>query len=248
MEQSDNQTEQSGDQKRTFRRRFKDLLFGHRSKQFFTDPRTWFEVAALAVLCVYTVFTGQTLSEIKNANKIDQRAWVSITKFVLKKKPSATDTDIEVGFSLINTGKTPAINCTFQRQPGFVLDPPNKFPCSWNVRATEQPVFVLMPGTEQEKTPPWSSDAPNVLLYYHGAKDLYIQVKVWYDDVFGEHHWATTCRWHKQWQADDDFSFCPSGTEIDNAEQQGDASGAPRPCDASRPPSGALGPSAPLGK
>jgi hypothetical protein len=60
QKQADNQTEQTTGQKHSPYHRAKEYLHGHRLRQFITDPRTWFEMAALFVVVVYTSETRRT--------------------------------------------------------------------------------------------------------------------------------------------------------------------------------------------
>ena len=216
MEQSDNQTEQPSFPNRSLRRRFQDLLFGHRSKQFFTDPRTWFEVAALAVLCVYTAFTGQTLREIKNANRIDQRAWLTFSRFVLSEELKEGSNFYITG-TIINTGKTPAIEATTTIEAFFfrptVTPNPEK-----PKRADITNLFFVAPNTTPEFSTIDSVPSAEQMSAYRKTGFLFVKQIVWYQDIFGTSHWTTTCRWHQYGRPCSEFGFCSWGNAIDHNE------------------------------
>jgi hypothetical protein len=191
-----------------------------KSRKSWYDPFPWwkfFEGVGILFGILYAIVTICMWRDAHNNFIVDQRAWVSITSFRLEKEPTEDATDITIKFSLVDSGKTPAVNCIFERQPSLLTAPRNEFPKTWALRPKDQPVFVLMPGAEQGKTYPWKPDASHIPLYKAKRYMLYVQVKVWYDDVFGGHHWATTCRSHEfeSGKALDDFGFCPTGTEID---------------------------------
>ena len=79
---ADDQTAQPAYSKPNFLARFKNAMLSHRSKEFLKDPRTWFELAALIVLGLYTWYAGRqsktmndTLGEIqKQTPKISDSA------------------------------------------------------------------------------------------------------------------------------------------------------------------------------
>lgn len=212
-------------------------------------------VAIVALTTFYVCYSKKQWEALLESNKInresariDQRAWLTMSKFALEEDPSDSETTpIKVDFLMINTGKTPAIKCVVEKIPRLWRAPPTDDPWPNGPVTQKNPVFVLMPVAERNYTEPWPLPAENISLYTKQGYRLYVQVKIWYDDVFGGHHWATTCRWHEAKMARDDFRFCPTGTEIDNPEQQSGASVPARPSGTSSPPSGLSGPSGPSG-
>ena len=68
------------------RRRAKELLRSHRFRQFCTDPKMWFEFAALVVLGLYTNYTRLTLNEIQSQVQLAEsanRPWLRISEIRL---------------------------------------------------------------------------------------------------------------------------------------------------------------------
>jgi hypothetical protein len=174
-------------------------------------------------------YAGIAYFQWRDANKnfaIDQRAWVTIKDFSLQQEPTIDQSTVNVSYSLIDSGKTPAINCVTQRIPLLWSEEPGiaHLRGQWSPdraeSTPERPIFILMPNLSSpapDKTVPWGLAPSDVTLYRLLAFKLYVYVEVWYDDVFGKHHWMTACQEHVFGTKDNltNFTPCQHGAWID---------------------------------
>ena len=214
--------------------------------------RFWVEAVGIMVLIVYTAYTikmysanresadaaksaagtaTNTMNQSIDAFHLDQRAWVTLGKFKLVEEPVA-GRPVKIGFSIINSGKTPAIKCTTERMPlmGAVAarrGVPEYYANSKEIwpdgsKTIGRPVFMVLPIAEQDETEPWTTEPRSTLTpkvireYKEKTRVLYVIAKIWYDDVFGDHHWTTTCRWHEYETDKAEFWPCVGGADMDN--------------------------------
>jgi hypothetical protein len=123
------------------------------------------------------------LVEMKNGRNLDERAWVGPIDFELQ---GLGDDFIVVTYK--NTGKTPALNvfgvinfCAGTNQiPAFDKKP-----------SFEENSIMAPNGTGILKT----DDIPQMLVQgiTQGNYVSFIYGTIWYDDVFGHHHWIQLC-------------------------------------------------------
>lgn len=128
------------------------------------------------------VMQGQ-LDEMQRTRQFDERAWVTAYDF----KPNSTYSLDYFVVTYKNTGKTPAINCDF-----FIQTTMN---------------WKSIPARDVKPYPPKNSkllapDGTGVLDadfmqwvvsrqdVENGLVPIYIYGTIWYDDVFGHHHWS----------------------------------------------------------
>jgi hypothetical protein len=175
---------------------------------------------------------GVDTHNLAEAARIDQRAWVTMGRFELTEEPIVGGKSIKVRFSIISNGKTPAVKCTTERMP--LMGAPGGIPQYYanhrdiwpdGPKTTGRPVFVVLPIAEQDETEPWTTDPRSTLTpkvireYTEKTTVLYVIAKIWYDDVFGDHHWTTTCRWHEFKTPPTEFWPCVGGAEMDTPYQ-----------------------------
>jgi hypothetical protein len=143
---------------------------------------------------------GVTLSESQSKKSLqssidffrtDQRAWVSPSSVVVDApKPDITGTVFTVSYK--NTGKTPAINVV-ARLGGF----PNLYQIpEYDERPSSEttPADVLAPmAFDHIKTSHAPVSEIEIKRIRDGLTNLYLFGTVWYDGVFGAHHWSQYC-------------------------------------------------------
>jgi hypothetical protein len=155
---------------------------------------------------------------IKNAQD-EERAWLTAAGFKLSEEPTLNK-GFTVTVTVINTGRTPALDLTDQAvlaswpgQPprvSFVL-PPN--PVS---------KAILAPGPTNMSF----TSAPLILTtdiqmsaYTAKANHIYVQALVRYTDAFKRLHWTRICADHISGTPLDVFQYCTEGNEIDQEGQ-----------------------------
>jgi hypothetical protein len=136
------------------------------------------------------------LDEMQRTRTLDERAWVAARQVVIKGTDFPNNTFIVV---FKNTGKTPAISVSaFMNQSTITnVIPAKDQPASpINTLSSVQFSGLLAPDAE-------GTMAVNSLLFGFvnpegeairiGIKPYYIYGTVWYDDIFGKHHWSQFC-------------------------------------------------------
>jgi hypothetical protein len=133
------------------------------------------------------VIAEKQLNEIKQARMLDERAWISISNMT-NGLPPETNGTIVMQVTYNNTGKTPAINaeCVLAWTTNIKTIPKEDgIPNPRIVSALFQPSGVQFGRTEP---------IPGSVI--QGVKNggpLYVFGTVWYDDIFGKHHWSQFC-------------------------------------------------------
>jgi hypothetical protein len=151
--------------------------------------------ATKATLKSVEVSRGQ-LNEMQQARIMDERAWVAVRQGVIRGSflPNIT---FEVVFR--NTGKTPAVNVTaYMNQSIFTNSiPQTDQPTSpTNTLGGVQFSGLLAPdadGSISVSSFFISFSDPNQQAISSGKKPYYVYGTIWYDDIFGKHHWSQFC-------------------------------------------------------
>jgi hypothetical protein len=156
-----------------------------------------FGIIGLFIYCVYTIKEWKTFDSeretmenefvISQANfRQDERAWlaaVSISQIVSQDKQNGI-------FSILfkNTGKTPALNV--------------QAVTSWTMNVATIPKYdgVPAPRINSGITAPeqnWEAQSATIsakiMSNISNGEPLYLYGTVWYDDIFGNHHWTQFC-------------------------------------------------------
>jgi hypothetical protein len=114
--QSKGQREDSTQQQRSFLQKTKDL---------FSEPKTWMELAALIVLVIYTQSTRSQVALMKEQFKMDQRPYITIGAVnsvdleTGKEAEPIKGKPIAINLKIVNIGKTVALNVTTHRHMVF---------------------------------------------------------------------------------------------------------------------------------
>jgi len=127
--------------------------------------------ASAAVLC----FLAWQIREMRLQRILDERAWITRTKIELS-KPNGEPV---VTISLKNTGRTPALNIQTEIGVATSLDAIPKFQNS--PKEQERISYMLGPG-EELPMPGNLKSSVGIEFWFFGV--------VWYDDIFGQHHWT----------------------------------------------------------
>jgi hypothetical protein len=145
------------------------------------------------------------------AHRVDQRAWLSFSDY--KQDAEAAVGKARVVVSILNTGKTPALNAASISSYGFLPTEPQEVvgtPEGWNH------VSSVFPGRAYSGLA-ISLDSfptgPIIEAYKQKQLHLYIRTLTCYRDVSGNTHWVKTCAWHTSGQALGTFTFCPTGND-----------------------------------
>jgi hypothetical protein len=148
---------------------------------------------------------------INNA-RLDERPWVTLSRFQLSKEPEAGK-DITIQCSFLNSGKTPALHVAPQGKlyiaEGFI--PMTQF------SPFEQPFSqtIVAPGANQIgfTTKPQQFQARDIERYTNKIAPLYLHARITYKDTFGREHWTTVCA--SKHYGETEFSYCADGNEMD---------------------------------
>jgi hypothetical protein len=123
----------------------------------------------------YKQFGAMTnqLSEMQTAREQDERAWIAPYDFAKYGEPEGI---YRVFFK--NTGKTPALNVDSDvRSTGVINDVET---ANWPTNPPGPYSGVLAPEIQRH------ADTERISgVYFYG--------RIWYDDVFGKHHWTDFC-------------------------------------------------------
>jgi len=142
----------------------------------------------------------------------DQRAWLSVSGFILNKEPEDNQT-IMVKIGLANSGKTPALNV--RNRTRLELGSDSSRP-RWNSFRFENPA-VVFPGATG-----FSFDSGDMVtgtggavLYRSKKAHVFIRAMVTYDDVFRVSHFTEICAIHTFGDLLTVFRYCPKDNNID---------------------------------
>jgi hypothetical protein len=189
--------------------------FGDEFRKFWDELGDWktrINLAGVVILALYTSVTAlqwrtmkQTLFDTRKNFVTDQRAWVATDGFGTGRDVS-DGMPIEVAVVLKNSGKTPALNVRHKR----VIDLSKTFPgAPWVSAYDDESRTVIAPGAtiifsvrsepQPIGTAAWFKD---------GRLDMFITIRIDYDDVFGAHHTTTACMSRKFTES---LGYCSDG-------------------------------------
>lgn len=147
------------------------------------------------------------------SSQLDQRAWLTGEQLTLS-------TEIEDGevfyvqFRIRNTGTTPALNYVSQTRMDLRPDEPT----SGITEVPEPRRNVVPPGTTTllSRSPDWVPSTAAITLYRAGQFFLFIQIRISYDDIFGDSHWTTMCMRHAFGTPLNQSEYCSTGNDVDH--------------------------------
>ncbi len=151
--------------------------------------------------------------------RLDQRAWLTSSRFRLIAEPEAGK-PIHVDYFIQNSGKTPALD--YYSQPVLFLA--SGMP---GMQKFEEPKTFV----SRSIVPPGSAGTASATLpimlaelelshYRSRADHLFIHAILRYRDIFGRVHWTTVCAYHTWGNPLDMFQYCASGNEMDQGQDQ----------------------------
>lgn len=168
----------------------------------------------LALVGIFTLIEViSSGNDSTDALRLDQRAWVSPSAFVMSAEPEPNKS-IDVKISLVNSGKTPALKVIAMTHPrNWNQQPPE---VDWSAAEKAAPRGVLAPGITGIVITTAPLMLSNGLVEYNtGTNSIYIQAKITYEDIFKRQHWTTICVLHHHGKPLNEFDSCESGNDVD---------------------------------
>jgi hypothetical protein len=136
-------------------------------------------------------FAQRQLDEINHTRSLDERAWITIDDFIIQSNMAEHPNMIYVTPVAKNIGRTPAINCAVLVSSTFDTNAIKRITTIQNPAAYHDRATIVEPG----KTVGFDPE-PNDFTFYptdfkiRKESPLYIYGTVFYDDIFGQHHWV----------------------------------------------------------
>jgi hypothetical protein len=161
----------------------------------------WMELIGLFLITVYATFTiaewnvfnrerktmENELQMMHDQNVMDERAWV----FPRDQTWGIDNTNNYWKTRFVNSGKTPALNVVFQigdTEDTNLIPTNDESPEYYGPKANGS---IIAPGAFVDGR---SVNVPDRAINdVHNGQCLYIYGHVWYEDVFGNHHWSQFC-------------------------------------------------------
>jgi hypothetical protein len=158
------------------------------------------------------------LREMQKATIIDERAWLGIVHYEVESNISGHPTGISFEPEIRNTGKTPALNVIIGQTavhdrkaiPRFDQTPPSDLPYIGSIPAGDSVIGALSSVGIIHDNFDIRKESP---FYLYGT--------VWYDDVFGGHHWTQYRVQVVQGITNLWFLDIQNGNSCDNADENG---------------------------
>jgi hypothetical protein len=150
------------------------------------------------------------------SSQLDQRPWVTISRFELVHALDVGKT-VEIKYFLQNAGRTPALDVVAQSMV-WLWAPPSEEPMMTKFsEPTRGSVLILAPSATSSATrsDPWSPGEIVVRSYMEKRRNLFIHARVLYRDIFGVRHWTTACAFHVFGRELEGFTACRSGNDMD---------------------------------
>jgi hypothetical protein len=167
-------------------------------KHFKEEIKFWFEIFGLVAGLIVAYLIFLQFKEMQQTRILDERAWVAVREGVVGYTDESSHlTDFKFIFK--NTGKTPAINVSVWFNQTVFLDTIPKIdkriipPIPFGSLGSYQFSGLLAPDAEgsisTSNEPLGSSSVQNI----NSGMPYYIYGTIWYDDIFGKHHWSQFC-------------------------------------------------------
>ena len=146
-------------------------------------------------------------------SRIDQRAWLSVSNLHLEKELNPSD-DTPIPFIVSNSGKTPALNVVVKSMVAISYgEPPRQ---DWGQIAPVN-TGVIFPGTHMDTSAAKLEKVRQMFvdIYRAHTANLYVRIRVEYEDVFNGFHWIEMCGGHPFGTPLDRFENCKQWGYID---------------------------------
>lgn len=174
------------------------------------EPPNWCEIGifvaeivgiiGLAIYCWLNWKEWKTFDSerqtMQDEMRNDERAWVAVRQAAIRGNifPNIA---FEIMFK--NTGKTPAINLSvFMSQSTSTNSIPKTDKPAYPANVLENSQFPGLLAPDAEQTISVGSlflgmGTPDEQSISRGTKPYYVYGTIWYDDIFGKHHWSQFC-------------------------------------------------------
>lgn len=131
-----------------------------------------------------TVAANKQLAEMQDSRKLDERAWIS--SYGIEQIVSDDKTSELLIIDFRNTGKTPALNTRNVITVGFDTN---------HIQVTEgMPISTAGMISPQQDGKIYSNPIPSsYLIMVANGTPIFVWGTIWYDDIFGRHHWCQFC-------------------------------------------------------
>jgi hypothetical protein len=149
------------------------------------------------------------------SSHLDQRAWLVPSGFKLSEEPTL-GIGVTVTVSIINTGKTPALELINQSKLFFLnIDPPQT---NFDLPVNPRSRAIVAPGASGVE---FQSDSMTLKtlsqmgFYTNLSYKIYLEALIRYKDTFNQDHWTTVCAYHVSGAPLSTFQYCEHGNEVD---------------------------------
>lgn len=168
---------------------------------------------------------NRSLDEVRSNFSREQRPWVFVNNCVLSSEPGE-NVKVATKCSLVNSGKSPAINLLPQslllvrpagdpEPPMGDLPPRGKIISRSILPSSAGTGIGIGYGTLTIDADPVVLNKPLIDAYTNKQLMFYVHLKLSYSDPFGGYHWTTVCAFHKYGMALNEWMHCAEGNGID---------------------------------
>lgn len=178
--------------------------------------KTNLEALALFAAIIYAVVAYCQWREMHHSLLVDQRAWMIPTESHFSQLE--INKIVKIESTIHNNGHTPAINVTADGNCDYWQDRPtppmDKFP-----KAVSGAPIVTGPGAGFAFSCQTliAKDQSTLDQIENGQIHTRIYATIWYEDIFGHHHWAMFCATYEELSRK--FISCPDGNHIDTDQE-----------------------------
>jgi hypothetical protein len=158
-------------------------------------------ITLLAVLTTIMLTFGQ-MRISTDALHLDQRAWVAASDWTTHSGPNPYEITV-----VKNTGKTFALNASGWFDRTFDLE---NIPEVDDKRSAKNSGTIVPGNTASFTSAEHPFTVPEMARITKGDT-FYFYGTVWYDDIFGQHHWSQACAGMVNTKEQATFSACPNG-------------------------------------
>lgn len=158
---------------------------------------------------------SQQLKQMERAGRLDQRPWIVDPALLLSGEPEENQS-IDVGLTIVNHGKSPALNVITQSR--FLISESEPLMSAFELCESGRSTAVLAPGEASTtfKLKPRALAIKEAAIYRAKQANLYVHAIVRYKDIFQISHWTTLCMYHVYGEGLGTFHYCGHGNDMDS--------------------------------